>query len=172
LGLPELKKFWMLKQQCSHCGGASRVFLKIMLTNSLHKFEDDLCKKIWCTYRLTAEWIFKRGFFLVCKKWRSPEKKNSKTQIWELCWCASRVNSKILTNGFHKFEENLSRDKSMHIERLKDISTTLFHMATKVMIETNPSLGHTTRMSQQQTEQLHVELPRQKFISQIQDNSI
>jgi hypothetical protein len=77
------------------------------------------------------------------------------------------VNSKILTNGFHKFEENLSRGKSMHIERLKDISTTLFHMPTKAMIETNPSLGHTTRMSQQQTEQLHLESPRQKFISQI-----
>jgi hypothetical protein len=52
------------------------------------------------------------------------------------------VNSKILTNGFHKFEENLSRDKSMHIERLKDISTTLFHVPTKVMIETNPTRAH------------------------------
>jgi hypothetical protein len=85
--LPELKKFWMLKQQCSHCGGASRVFLKIMLTNSLYKFEDDLCKKIWCTYRLTAEWNFKRGFFLVCKKWRSSGKKQQNTNMGIVSVC-------------------------------------------------------------------------------------
>jgi hypothetical protein len=130
-----------------------------------------ICERRSGAHRLTAEWIFKRVSFWFA---RSGEvlKKNSKTQIWKLCWCASRVNSKILTNGFHKFEENLSCGKSMHIERLKDISTTLFHMPTKAIIETNSSLGHTTRMSQQQTEQLHLESPRQKFISQIQDNSI
>lgn len=152
----------MLKQQCSHCGGASRVFLKSCSPTASTSLKM-ICVRRSGAHRLTAEWNFKRGFFLVCKKWKSSEKKTAKPKY---------ENSKILTNSFHKFEENLSCGKSMHIERLKDISTTLFHMPTKVMIETNPSLGHTTRMSQQQTEQLHLESPRQKFISQIQDNSI
>jgi hypothetical protein len=42
----------------------------------------------------------------------------------EIVLVCFKINSKILTNGFHKFEENLSCGKSMHIKRLKDISTT------------------------------------------------